>query len=236
MKAFVAGSTGYVGKAVVKELGARDVETHAHVRPGSSSLDTARAEFGALGATVDTTPWDEEAMKARMAELRPDLVFACLGTTRARMKSASDPDKETYDAVDYGLTALLIRACVEAEVKPRFVYLSAAGTGPKSPSAYMQARWKAENYLMHSELPYTIARPSFITGKNRDENRPGEYYGAKAADAALAVASAVGFVGLRNRYRSTDDETLATALVEWALDDAGANRILEGKDLRRHRA
>ena len=235
MTAFVAGATGYVGKAVVKELCARDIATWAHVRPDSGGLERHRAHFEALGARVDTTDWDEASMTATMAELGPDVVFCCIGTTRSRKKAATDPDKETYEAVDYGLTALLVRACVEAAATPppRFVYLSAAGTGPKAPSAYMQARWKAENYIVHSELPYTIARPSFITGKNRDENRPGEYYSAKAADAGLALASLVGFVGLRKRYRSTDDETLASALVAWALLPEGENRILEGDDLRR---
>lgn len=234
MRAFVAGATGYVGRAITRLCAEHGIETFAHVRPDSSRLPEHRERFEGWGAVVDTTPWEEEAMTERMRELACDLVFCCVGTTRARRKVADDPDDETYEKIDYGLTALLARACVDAEVLPRFVYLSAAGSGPRARGAYMRARHAAETYIIHTDLPYTIVRPSFITGRNREENRPAEYWGAKVADAALFSASLVGFVGLRRRFRSTDDVQLATAMIAWGLDPEGERRILEGDDLRGH--
>ncbi|MDP6943652.1 MAG: epimerase, partial [Myxococcota bacterium] len=103
--AFVAGATGYTGRAVVATLRDQGVRTTAHVRPGSPRLDTHRDHFESLGAAVDTTPWSQEAMAATLSTLHPTLVFCLLGTTRHRVaqeRRAGDPAL-TYDDVDYGM-------------------------------------------------------------------------------------------------------------------------------------
>ncbi len=114
--AFIAGATGYTGREVVRALRARGIRAVAHVRPDSAQLDTWRARFEAMGAEVDATPWDDAAMQATLAALRPSLVFALLGTTRARAKEAEkrheDAASQSYEAVDYGLSAILLRASV----------------------------------------------------------------------------------------------------------------------------
>lgn len=229
---FVAGATGFVGRATVEALCRRDdTRVVAHVRPDSSRLDQWRDRFGDLGAEVDTTAWDADAMRERLAELQPSHVFALLGTTkkRARAEGIGDP----YERIDYGLTAVLIDAASVCGSKPRFVYLSSAGLGKRRPrSPYMLARWKAEAKLRESGLPYTIARPSFITGPGRDDERPGERVGAAVADSALRVASLLGGRKLRSRYRSTTNEILGAALARLGFDPAAEGHILEGDELR----
>ena len=84
--AFVAGATGYTGQEVVAELRRRGTQTWAHVRPDSSRRAEFTSRFEGLGAQVDATAWDEAALTARFVELRPDLLFALLGTTRSRAK------------------------------------------------------------------------------------------------------------------------------------------------------
>lgn len=231
--AFVAGATGYTGREVVRVLAGRGVRTLAHVRPDSERLAGWRERFTALGAELDTTPWQRTAMAARLAELAPTHVFALLGTTRKRAGAAAAHGRdETYEAVDYGLSKLLIDALVDARLRPRFVYLSAAGASPRARGAYMQARWRVEEALRASGLPYTIARPSFITGADRDEDRPGERVGAALTDGFLTLASALGGRRLAARYRSTTNTVLATALVTCALDPAAENTVLESEALR----
>jgi uncharacterized protein YbjT (DUF2867 family) len=230
-KAFVAGATGYVGQAVVRALRDRGVETVAHVRPDSKHLERWRGEWGALGVTVDTTQWEPAAMAARLAALSPDFVFALLGTTRRRAR-AEGIEGDLYDRIDYGLTALLHDAASEAPPGPRFIYLSSVGTGPRSSSAYLRARWRAEEKIRAGALPHVIARPSFITGADREEPRPGERAAAAATDAALAVAGLFGARRLRDRYRSTDAATLAAALVRLALEPDGDAVLAEGDALR----
>lgn len=225
--AFVAGATGYTGREVVRELLVHGVRTVAHVRPDSAQLSVWRERFMAQGGEVDTTAWDESAMSARLRELRPDLVFALLGTTRHRMKG----EHSSYETVDYGLTALLIQAACSIEPRPKFVYLSSMGVGPGARGAYLIARHRAEEVLRRSGLPYLIARPSFITGEDRDESRPGERVAAKVADGVLGVLGRLGAEKLRDRYRSTDARGLARALVGFGLDDRVVNEVLGSERL-----
>jgi nucleoside-diphosphate-sugar epimerase len=234
--AYVAGATGYVGHEVVSALREKGIATAAHVRPDSARLADWRARFAAMGAAVDATPWEQAAMTATFARLRPRWVFALLGTTRARIsalaKHGGDPRSTDYEAVDYGMTVMLIRAAVAASIKPRFVYLSAVGVNPKSHNPYFTARWRAETELRASGLPFVIARPSFITGPDRAENRPTERVAAAALDGVAALAGALGMKGTRARYLSTSGPRLARGLVKAALDVAAGDLLLEGESLQ----
>jgi nucleoside-diphosphate-sugar epimerase len=231
--AFVAGATGYTGREVVRILAGTGAAVTAHVRPDSPRLGEWKRRFEAQGAVVDTTQWQEEAMRETLARLRPDRIFALLGTTKARVReAAARGGRDSYETVDFGLTALLIRAAVDAGIKPRFVYLSAAGVKRGGRSAYYRARWEAETLLRESGLPFTIARPSFITGPGRDDRRPLERAGAAVVDAGLSLAGLLGGRRLQERYRSTTSRALAAALVRLAGDTGAEGKIAESEDLR----
>jgi nucleoside-diphosphate-sugar epimerase len=234
--ALVVGATGYTGREVVRELRARGIATVAHVRPDSRALAEIEPLFRTLGATVDRTPWQADELRAMLTRVRPDLVFALLGTTKARARAAAragrDPATESYEAVDYGLTSLLLRSIVDVGLAPRFLYLSSAGVNDATTHPYLVARARMERELRASGVPFTIARPSFITGPDRSERRFAERVGARVADAALALAGALGARRLRDRYRSTDARTLARGLVRHALDPESAGLTLEGESLR----
>ncbi|MEZ4458281.1 MAG: NAD(P)H-binding protein [bacterium] len=216
-KAFVAGATGYTGREVVRLLREADVEVTAHIRPDSSSRAKWEGVFAEQGAHISTAAWNLDAISEALATASPDLVFALLGTTRARKDKAENRDAETYEAVDYGLTAMLIDACVACGTSPGFVYLSSLGVTGSSPSAYIQARWKAEQKLRTSGLRYVIARPAFISGDNRDESRPLERIGAVSVDVGLGLLGALGMKKLQAKYASMDNTTLAKGLVNTAL-------------------
>lgn len=222
--AFVAGATGYTGREVVRALVGHGVKTFAHVRPDSRRLEEYRSMFASLGAETDSTPWDKEALTTRLAELRPSVVYALLGTTRAK---GGD-----YEGVDYGLSVCLLRACQTLDVPPRFVYLSSAGASPGARGAYLQARVRVERELTSSGLPYVIARPSFITGADREENRPGERIAATSIDALLSFGALLGAGKLQQRYRSTDAVTLGATLARLGVSPHCENRIYESDELR----
>lgn len=231
--AFVAGATGYTGREVVRSLRERGVATVAHVRPDSPRLGEWTARFAALGARTDATAWDERAMAETLRELQPAVVFALLGTTRARGRAAANRGRtETYETVDYGLTSLLLRAAKITDSRPRFVYLSAVGVRDGTRNAYLAARAKLESELRASGLPFTIARPSFITGADREEHRLVERGAARVADGALRVAAVLGARDLADQYRSISGATLADGLVAAALDPAQENRALSTAQLR----
>ena len=210
--AFVAGATGYTGRSVVMALRDAHVSTLAHVRPDSASLGRWRQSFSALGATVDTTPWDLAALTQTFATRRPTVVFGLLGTTRHRGAA----DGGTYESVDYGLTAMLLDAALAAGIRPRFVYLSSLGVRDGgSPGSYLEVRWRFEQKLIASGLPYVIARPSFITGPDREESRPMERFGARMGDGVLGLVGALGGRSLQARFASTTAEILVARWCGW---------------------
>lgn len=231
--AFVAGATGYTGRSVIEELRRRGVAAVAHVRPDSPRLRHWRERLESLGAVVDTTPWDEDALAAALARIAPTVVFALLGTTRRRMRRTHG---DSYATVDYGLTAMLLRAVGRAVPSARFVYLSAIGVSRHARGEYLRARWQLEQELRASGVEWLIARPAFISGPDRDDTRPLERIAAVAIDGVLRLAAALGASGLRARYASLDAHTLARGLVQHALEPASGRHVLWPEELRRARA
>jgi uncharacterized protein YbjT (DUF2867 family) len=227
--AIVLGATGFVGREVVRQLCTRGARAIAHVRPDSRELERWRATFTELGADLDTTAWDVAAMAARWRALAPAQVYVCIGTTRAKAKTDA-VGGNIYEAVDLGLTKIAIDAARASEAQPRIVYLSSVGADATARSAYLRARGQAENVVTASGLPWAIARPSFIIGE-RDDRRLGEAVAAHAADGVLALAGLFGGKQLRDRYRSTDGDILASALIR--IGEAPEHdRVYEGAELR----
>jgi nucleoside-diphosphate-sugar epimerase len=231
-RAFVAGATGYTGREVVRQLCERGVQTVAHIRPGSRSSARWTPNFREWGAALAEIPWQPDALAAELARLAPDLVFGLIGTTRAAAKKDAVGDADIYDAVDYKLTRMLIDAAKTIEPGPHFVYLSSVGASTTTRSRYLAARGRAEADLVASGLPYTIARPSFITGAGREDGRLGERTAATVANGLLGVAGVFGARKLRDRYRSIDNVGLAAALIAAASDPGCKNTALEGDELQ----
>ena len=228
--AFVAGATGFVGRALVQALVARGVDTTAHVRPDSGRLAEWRDKLAALGAKVDATPWDDAALTATLRTLAPTHVFCTIGTTRNRAK-ADQISGDIYQAVDVGLTRKLVAAAVGSGARPRLVVLSSIGAGPKSASAYLKARAQAEQLAIESGLSWAIARPSFIVGEGREDRRRAEDATAAVANGVLGMLGALGAKKLRDKYRSIGPDALASALARLGLDET-ADRVYEAGDLR----
>jgi len=229
--AFVAGASGYTGQAVVGALIARGIHTIAHVRPDSPHLDECCKRFTKIGARIDTTPWNERELMAAFARCNPSLVFALLGATRSRARQAGVPIKHLYEDVDRRLTLMLLAAAVQVS-HPRFVYLSSAGANRSPVNTYLRVRYEVEEAVRASGLPYTIARPSFITGTGREEVRPGERFGAALLDSATGVARLFGASRWSDRYRSITGTALANVLVQRSLFASTRMEILETEMLR----
>jgi uncharacterized protein YbjT (DUF2867 family) len=233
VRAFVAGATGYVGHEVVIRLTAKRWSVVAHVRPDSPSLERARDRFTRNGATVDTTPWDAEAMSRTLARIQPTHVFALLGITRARARArarAGGP-VESYASVDYGLSAMLLDATRRSAPGARFIYLSAIGASERAGNEYTRVRGRLEREIRESGISALIVRPSFITGSDREESRPTERIVSTIADGVLSIAARLGAHAARDRYRSLDAGQLADAMIQLAIEPFTGARTVNGEDL-----
>jgi nucleoside-diphosphate-sugar epimerase len=181
---------------------------------------------------VDNTPWGDAEMAHTLSALQPTHVFSLLGTTRARRRAAASRGvAESYETIDYGLTSMLVRAAVASGSRPRFVYLSSLGVREHASNPYLVARWRAESLLRSSGLPYTIARPSFITGPGRDESRPLERVGAVAGNFAGFMLRLLGAHRLGASLRSMTGRELADGLVRQAFDASAENTIIGAGEL-----
>lgn len=229
-KALVFGATGYTGSAVVAALRARGVSTCAHLRPGSADASLWRERFTALGATVDESPWEPAAIAALVAERKPSVIFACLGTTRRR--AAQEGIDKPYERVDYGLTKQILDAAVAAGNAPRFVYLSALGAKESAATPYLAVRGRLERDLVASELPHLIVRPAFISGSDRTEPRRSERIFAVTTDVLLAGVAALGGKKIRDRFATLTGSQLAEGMVALALQSRDAKAIVDVAEIR----
>ena len=248
MKIFIAGATGYTGRALVCHGAELGDEIVAHVRPSSSQLAEAERAFAALGAEVLIAPWELDALSEALRRHRPEAIFCLIGTTKARMRALEAEGgraaEASYEAVDFGLTRLLVEAAEAAIIErgaegqtgaagwaPKFIYLSSLGAGPDARGAYLRARWRAEQAVTSSSLPFAIARPGFISGPDRRESRPMERLGARLTDALLKPLGALGLARLERAYSSITAEQLARALRR-AAQLPGEDLVIESAELK----
>lgn len=235
-RVFVAGATGYTGRAVVETLRSMNIPVWAHVRANSARAEALIPEFEGRGAQVVRTDWNTEALKAELQNVQPTVVFALLGITRsgAQREAKRTGKLPDYETVDYGMTRMLLDATRAVAPTARFVYLSSTGISASRPSnAYMLARWKCEQDILSSGIDYLIARPSFISGPDRDESRPMERIGSSVVGALGGALSAVGITAVERAIGPISNHQLARVLVDAALDPTQTKRILEAKEMPR---
>ena len=142
----VVGSTGVLGREVVRRLRAEGRPVRAMARSAVKAADLV-----SLGA---------EVVQGDLVNA-PSLQRACAGATHvvAAAHGMLGSGRNRSEAVDDAGHRALVDAAKAAGVM-HFVYTSALGASPGHPLDFFRTKYAVEQYVKGSGLSYTILRPS----------------------------------------------------------------------------
>jgi uncharacterized protein YbjT (DUF2867 family) len=180
---FVAGGTGYIGRAVIPRLLERGHAVFALVRPGSE---------GKLPAGATPVPGDALRKETFASAVSPcDTLLQLVGVAHPSPSKA-----EQFRRVDLASAQASAQAARDAHVA-HFVYLSVAQPAPAM-KAYVAARAAAEAFIRAAGLNATFLRPWYVLGPGHRWPvvlHPGYWLAERIAPIA-ATARRIGLVTL----------------------------------------
>jgi uncharacterized protein YbjT (DUF2867 family) len=216
----VAGSTGLVGREIIRTLRERpNVVIFALVRKGSS--------LGDLGGCAKEIEFDYENpnhFERIGSDIPCDALLCALGAT---IKKAGSP--EAFRKVDLEYPSKLIGRLQHLPNKPMFGLVSSVGAG-KPVGLYLKTKREAEQRLIDSGLPHLIVRPSLLLG-SREELRVGEFAAKLVLIPYLAAIKAFAPQSeLLWRCAPTEASKVAEAMARICVDEPPLeqSRVLEG--------
>lgn len=148
-------------------------------------------------------------------EFTGDVVFCCIGTTKAKT-----PDRDLYYNIDYGIPTNAARIAKENGI-PTFIVISSVGTSTKSTFFYVRTKGEMERDVLNLGIENTyIMKPAFINGRP-DEARDGE----KGLKKLMAIMDFF-MIGPLKKYRSIMATDIAKAMVYLATHPLAQNNIM----------
>lgn len=209
--ALIAGATGLVGSALLKQLLASDDYAQV-VAVGRRPVDLEHPKL--VQRVVDFA-----ALDAVAAELRCDDAFCCLGTTIRQAGS-----REAFRAVDHAAVLALAWA-VRRQGAQRFFVVSSLGADPESRFFYNRVKGETEAALMVMGFATLgIFRPSLLLGR-REVPRVGE---SLAAVAMWFIDPLL--LGSWRKYRFIPATVVARAMVRCAYGRPGQGVLIYPSD------
>jgi uncharacterized protein YbjT (DUF2867 family) len=146
---FVAGGTGYLGRAVIPVLQRRGHRVRALVRRGSERRLPPGCE-AVVGDALDHATFASLVAPA-------DTMLQLVGTPSPSPARAAE-----FERVDFVSARESLRAAAAAGVR-HFVYVSVAQPAPIM-RAYVDVRARCESLVQANGLPASILRPWYVLG------------------------------------------------------------------------
>lgn len=150
MQVLLTGATGFVGSHMLRELIARGHRVRALVRDPGKSANVGDENVEFIAGDVATGAGLDEAIHGCQAVIHLVGIIVEKGTN-------------TFEAVHH----LGARNVVEAAKRngtSRFVHMSALGVRADGAARYQVSKWRGEEEVRSSGIPYCILRPSLIFG------------------------------------------------------------------------
>lgn len=178
-RVLVSGASGFVGRALVRELATRGHEVVAMVRRPGGTLPA-----GVKSWTVDDINLLGDDAAARLHGI--DVVVHCAARGHMLNDTAADPLAE-FRRVNTAGSVALAAAAAAAGVK-RFVFVSTIGVNgiaspqrpfraddvPRPATPYAMSKWEAEQALQavaqRGEMTLCIVRPPLVYGRDAPGN------------------------------------------------------------------
>jgi uncharacterized protein YbjT (DUF2867 family) len=198
--AIILGATGSTGTELLNLLLSDD-------RYGSIKL-FSRHSANVSHPKVEEHLIDLFKLEDYAADFTGDVVFCCIGTTKAKT-----PDEDTYRKIDYGIPVAAARLAMANNI-PSFIVISAIGVRKDSRFFYNRTKAEMQEAVLAQHIDNTyILQPSLIIAARAD-NRLGEKIGA----AVMTLLNPLLWGNLA-KYRSIKAGTIAKAMA-W-LDNKG---------------
>lgn len=148
----IAGATGFVGRAVTRELLSRGYAVRALVRSSEKASEVLPADARLTLVEGDIFDQDAPGKLLNGAEA----IVNCIGIRR-------EVGRITFEKMHVRVVEILIDAA-KAAGTGRFVQISAIGTRANAKTDYHRSKFAGESLLRRSGLDWTILRPSLIHG------------------------------------------------------------------------
>ncbi|OGC79723.1 MAG: hypothetical protein A2145_01020 [candidate division Zixibacteria bacterium RBG_16_40_9] len=146
----VTGGTGFIGSNIVRELVKRNHKVKALVHSGGNSERIKNLDLTLAHGDVT----DVNSLEKAFTDVK--IVYNVVGIIRETKRS-------NFDSIHVLGTKNLVEISNKVGVE-YFVHISSLGTRPNAVSRYHQTKWKAEQSVVSSGIPYTIFRPSVVFG------------------------------------------------------------------------
>ena len=156
-------------------------------------------------------------LEQHVADFTGDVVFCCIGTTKAKT-----PDTDTYYKIDYGIPVAAATLAALNGIES-YIVISALGADKESGIFYNRTKGQMQEAVLEQNIANThILQPALIIA-DRAENRLGE----KIASAVFKGINSL-LIGSLKKYRSIATGTIARAMI-W-LDNNRYPKIIVPSD------
>lgn len=196
----LVGASGLIGSHLLSAL----IES-AEI---SRILLVLRKPLNITDSKVDELIVNFDELESFSSDIKGDIIYSCLGTTRAKT-----PDSGQYRKIDLEYPLELAEIGIRNGVT-QFHLVSSLGANASASNSYLKLKGELEDELKKLSIPSLhIYQPSLLTGK-RNESRLVE----KFAISAFKLIDLL-LIGPLKKFRSIKAETVARAMLNQSLKE-----------------